>query len=333
MRRMGTQWMVGRFGQGRAQVQRGFCLALSTAALSIVSLCAAVLAMAMWTPVPSQAGTPCVEAVFFDLGNTLIEDNGSGTFELRVGAAQTVSDLQDAGIRLGIITNVPGSWDIDDLRAIMAEPEFLDEFEVVILSSEAPASKPNPAIYIFAHEALAAPRPPITSAAFVGETLSEIANAEVDPTLGARSVGMIGIHLSDAPPSPLTDYTIPTDDLGQVVSIVDETCGSADVGFGHVSSTSSSRIFAPKPNPSSGNSRISFNVAAPGDAQSVHTRVGIYDAQGRNLAVLLDRVLSAGRHEVVWDGRTDGEPVSSGVYFARLQTDRHVQQVPVLRIK
>lgn len=318
---MRTQLMLGRSGRRRAGA-----LAIFGSALSI-----ATLSTAVWTAGPSHAGTPCIEAVFFDLGNTLIEDNGSGTFELRVGAAQTVSDLQDAGIRLGIITNVPGNWDIDDLRAIMAEPEFLDEFEVVILSSEAPASKPNPAIYIFAHEALAAPRPPITSAAFVGETLSEIANAEVDPTLGARSVGMIGIHLSDAPPSPLTDYTIPTDDLGQAVSIVDETCGSADVELGH---SNSIRMFAPQPNPSSGQSRLSFTITASEAARSVYGRVGIYDAQGRQLAVLLDQVLSAGRHEVVWDGRSeDGDPVSSGVYFARLQTDGQVQQVPVLRLK
>jgi hypothetical protein len=58
---------------------------------------------------------------------------------------------------------------------------------VVILSSEAPAPKPDPAIYIFAHEALAEPRPPITSTAFVGETLSEIADREDNPTRGARS--------------------------------------------------------------------------------------------------------------------------------------------------
>ena len=53
------------------------------------------------------------------------------------GAAETITELQGMGVRLGIITNVPAGWDIDDLRAILAEPEFLDEFEVVILSSEA----------------------------------------------------------------------------------------------------------------------------------------------------------------------------------------------------
>lgn len=173
---------------------------------------------------PASAGTPCIEAVFFDLGNTLVEDPGNGIFVLRAGAAQTVADLQGLGVLLGIITNVPGGWTIEDLEAILAEPEFLDEFDTVILSSQAPAPKPDPAIYTFAHGSLPGPLPAITSTAFVGETLSEIANSENSPTSGARSVGMVGIHLSDAAPSPLADFTIPTADLGQVVTIVRASC-------------------------------------------------------------------------------------------------------------
>ncbi|MCH9651520.1 MAG: HAD hydrolase-like protein [Deltaproteobacteria bacterium] len=184
---------------------------------------AAICLFAFATP-PVSAGTPCIEAVFFDLGNTLVEDPGNGIFVLRTGAAQTVADLQALGVALGVITNVPGGWTIEDLEALLAEPEFLDEFDTVILSSQAPAPKPDPAIYTFAHASLPAPQPAITSSAFVGETLSEIANSEDNPTTGARSVGMVGIHLSDAAPSPLADFTIPTDDLGQVVTIVRASC-------------------------------------------------------------------------------------------------------------
>ncbi len=170
--------------------------------------------------VPGRLAADPIRAVFFDLGDTLVESVGGGMFGLRPGAAETVAQLQSLAIELGIITNVPGGWTIEDLQAILVEPEFLDEFSVVVLSSQAPAPKPDPAIYTFAHSLLSAPVS-ITETAFVGETLGEIANAVDNPTQGCRAVGMIGIHLSDQPPSPLADHTIPTDDLLQVVTIVD----------------------------------------------------------------------------------------------------------------
>ncbi len=171
-----------------------------------------------------------IQAVFFDLGDTLVEDVGGGMFGLRDGAADTVALLQDSGVELGIITNVPPGWTREDLEAILVEPEFLDEFSVLVLSSQAPAPKPDPAIYTFAHSQLTAPIP-ITEAAFVGETLSEIANDVNNPTEGCRAVGMIGIHLSDLPPSPLADYTIPTNDLPQVAAIVESVNGIFADGF------------------------------------------------------------------------------------------------------
>jgi hypothetical protein len=42
---------------------------------------------------------------------------------------------------------------------------------------------------------------------------------------------MVGIHLSDAAPSPLTDYTVPTADLMQVVLIVENSAALFLDGF------------------------------------------------------------------------------------------------------
>ncbi|MEM7048024.1 MAG: hypothetical protein AAF604_00100 [Acidobacteriota bacterium] len=171
-----------------------------------------------------------IDAVFFDLGNTLVEDRGDGVFVVRDGAAATVAGLQGLGIGLGIITNVPAGWDLDDLRALLEEPEFLDQFDPVVLSSQAPAPKPDPRIYTHAH-GLLTPAVAITATAFVGETLAEIADAEVDPTSGARSVGMIGIHLSAGPPSPLADETVAPDDLPAIVDLVRASRGIFGDGF------------------------------------------------------------------------------------------------------
>jgi hypothetical protein len=178
--------------------------------------------------VGSAAAAP-IEAVFFDLGDTLVASSG-GTFVLRPGAAETVDALQARGIPLGIITNVPANWTIEDLEAALEEPEFLDEFDVVVLSSQAPAAKPNPAIYTFAHGQLPGSIP-TANTAFVGENLSEIANAQLNPTLGCRAAGMLGIHLSDAAPSPFTDYTVPTTDLMQVVLVVENSAALFLDGF------------------------------------------------------------------------------------------------------
>ncbi len=179
---------------------------------------------------PGRLFAAPIQAVFFDLGDTLVEDAGGGLFALRPGAANTVALLQTLGVELGIITNVPAGWTREDLEAILIEPEFLDEFSVLVLSSQAPAPKPDPQIYTFAHSQLTTPVP-IAETAFVGETLGEIANAEVNPTEGCRSVGMVGIHLSDLAPSPLTDFTIPTDDLPQVAAIVENANNIFDDGF------------------------------------------------------------------------------------------------------
>lgn len=161
-------------------------------------------------------------AVFFDLGNTLIDQSGPSPWPLFGDAQSTIDELQTRGIRTGIITNVPAGWTREDVEALMQQPAFLDEFDALALSSEAGASKPAPAIYLYAFGLLAPPQLGIGRTAFVGETLTEIANTEIDPTTGARAVGMTGIHLSSAAPSPLADHTIAN--LTALLAIATESC-------------------------------------------------------------------------------------------------------------
>lgn len=190
----------------------------------------AALALAFaWFAAPA-AEAACIRAVFFDLGDTLVEAGGGGLFVLRTGAQETVDQLQAAGVQVGVITNVPAGWTREDLEAILADPGFLDEFDVLVLSSQAPAPKPDPQIYLHAH-GLLPNAVPIGETAFVGETLSEIADSETNPTSGARAVGMIGIHLSDAPPSPLADHTLPSDGLLELVTLRADLCAVFSDGF------------------------------------------------------------------------------------------------------
>ena len=165
----------------------------------------------------------CPKVVFFDLGDTLVQSGSGGLFVVKPGAREMVSALKTQGTRVGVITNVPAGFTRAQLDALMADPTFLDEFEVVLMSSEAPAAKPNPAIYTHAHGLLAA-APPIDAVAFVGETITEIANTAISPSSGARAVGMIGIHLSNAAPDARADFTILPDQLPQLVTLVRNQC-------------------------------------------------------------------------------------------------------------
>ena len=70
------------------------------------------------------------------------------------------------------------------------------------------------------------------------------------------------------------------------------------------------------PNPFNPETRIRFSLPS---AKKV--RLTVHDAQGRLVAVLADRQLAAGQHEVPWLGKnSEGHSVGSGVYFYRLAT-------------
>lgn len=76
------------------------------------------------------------------------------------------------------------------------------------------------------------------------------------------------------------------------------------------------RISAPYPNPTSGPATIALEVSGE--------RVGryhaeVFDVAGRSVAVLVDKVVDAGRYDVHWSGRVNGGGVAApGVYFVRV---------------
>jgi len=70
------------------------------------------------------------------------------------------------------------------------------------------------------------------------------------------------------------------------------------------------------PNPF--NPRTTLHYATPARG---HVRLKVVDLVGRLVATLVDEVLPAGRHDVVWDGRdADGREVPSGVYLSHLES-------------
>ncbi|MGH2570390.1 MAG: FlgD immunoglobulin-like domain containing protein [bacterium] len=75
------------------------------------------------------------------------------------------------------------------------------------------------------------------------------------------------------------------------------------------------RLEPARPNPSSGDATIQFDVPVEGPA-----RLEIFDVSGRRVATLVDGRLVPGRYSPTWDGRdATGRRVAAGVYFVRLE--------------
>lgn len=59
----------------------------------------------------------------------------------------------------------------------------------------------------------------------------------------------------------------------------------------------------------------------------------IHDAAGRRVATLLSGDLSAGSHDLLWDGRQGGRPAAGGLYLLRVQTEGGVLSSKILLLK
>ncbi len=73
----------------------------------------------------------------------------------------------------------------------------------------------------------------------------------------------------------------------------------------------------PFPNPFNPSTRMRYTLSSPG-----YVRVTVFDVNGSMVRRLVDRDESAGAHDVTWDGMdSHGRPASSGLYFARLESN------------
>ena len=157
-----------------------------------------------------------LQAMFFDLGNTLLAKGDDDLYAAVPGAETLLDALEERGMTLGVITNVPDDWGRPELDALLADPGILDRFAVVMLSSQASEPKPDPVIFTEALALLPSP-PPIAQVAFVTEELGHLADG--DPaTVGAQATGMVGVHLSDETASELADHTLAPADLAALSS-------------------------------------------------------------------------------------------------------------------
>ena len=83
------------------------------------------------------------------------------------------------------------------------------------------------------------------------------------------------------------------------------------------------------PNPFNIHTAINYTLNSPG-----HVRLDIYDMLGRKVRTLVDEFNNVGPHQVIWNGiNSNGETVSTGIYFYRLSGDDFAETKRMTLIK
>ncbi|MFH2036867.1 MAG: T9SS type A sorting domain-containing protein [Candidatus Zixiibacteriota bacterium] len=63
-------------------------------------------------------------------------------------------------------------------------------------------------------------------------------------------------------------------------------------------------------------------------------KISIYNILGQKVTTLVDETVSAGNHNVIWNGTDkNGQPVASGIYFYRIETDQFIDSKKMILLK
>jgi len=135
-------------------------------------------------------------AVFFDLGNVIVNTSNWKDVHYFESALQILSELEHAGISSNLIANIPDSFGssceakFERLKGFMeevwrpgAQPFDWNQFDSVYVPPSDDLSKPHPYLFVGAASHIC-PRPML----FLGEDLEEVRTAE-ELGIGAFPVG------------------------------------------------------------------------------------------------------------------------------------------------
>ena len=77
------------------------------------------------------------------------------------------------------------------------------------------------------------------------------------------------------------------------------------------------------PNPFNPTTSISFSIPESGKVE-----LSIYNIKGQKVKTLVNEIITAGEHSIIWDGRdSKGKPVSSGIYLYNLKVNNRTEVV------
>ncbi len=92
---------------------------------------------------------------------------------------------------------------------------------------------------------------------------------------------------------------------------------------------SSFHLFNAYPNPFNPSTKIKYTIPELKNGMPVNTKLSIYDILGKQVAVLVNKQQTAGEHEVLFDG----ENLSSGIYFYKLQFGNLIKTKKMILLK
>jgi hypothetical protein len=96
-----------------------------------------------------------------------------------------------------------------------------------------------------------------------------------------------------------------------------------------VESIYANELFQNFPNPFNPETTISFSIQ-----NSEHVNLSIYNIKGQHIRTIVNDLMAAGEHCVVWNGFDDqNRQVSSGMYFYRIQTNSFMQNRKMILLK
>ena len=165
-----------------------------------------------------------------------------------------------------------------------------------------PGPDPPGGVPGFRHLAVA-----VTNGSATGTPPSVVSATFVDPA----TVQLVLDATSATPNAAGERYTVTvTNPDGQTASAaILRVTGTTAVGDGGVDRFA---LGAVRPNPSHGTVELDWQLPREADV-----RLTIVDVQGRELAVLANGRMAAGRHGTTWSGTVDGRAVPRGAYFVR----------------
>ena len=147
----------------------------------------------------------------------------------------------------------------------------------------------------------------------------------LDPQFCAPATG--NLHILDTSPCAPGNHPSGAGTCdGLLIGALTAGC---DSGIDDPSPRSTVALLGNQPNPFSRQTVISFTLSRPEEVA-----LDIIDPSGRRVAVLLEGTVSAGIHEVAWDGTAlDGTRAASGVYFYRLNAGGLTEAMRMLRLR
>jgi hypothetical protein len=116
-------------------------------------------------------------------------------------------------------------------------------------------------------------------------------------------------------------------DISNIVSATTSIILGADDG--HTGLPTDFQLSQNYPNPFNASTQITYSLP-----RTTHVNITVFNVAGQQVTTIVDDLKPAGNHAIVWEGyRDDGNPLSSGIYFYRIQAGNFLATKKMILLK